>query len=337
MPVRKIRIAITLGDPAGVGPEIITKAIHEYMRRDVFFIVIGRAKFLKIHYPALFKSLLPIPCDDINSTTQLPRSYRGFLVDVQNELPIPQPGKGTVNTGAESLQYIDTAIELWKHHFIDAIVTAPVSKSLIEKSGTSFSGHTEYIANKIGEKDPYMMMYSKKYRVILCTTHIPISRIETSLTTEKIVNTIIAGKSAITAIDGKEPKIAICGLDPHCGDDGAISNFDKDITINAVQMAKNLNANVQGPFSADTLFLPHNWAQYNLVVAMYHDQGLIPFKMLAFDRGVNVTLGLSLVRTSVDHGTGFDIAGKGIANHRSMYEAIALAKKLSQIKMIKGL
>jgi 4-hydroxy-L-threonine phosphate dehydrogenase PdxA len=173
-----------------------------------------------------------------------------------------------------------------------------------------------------------MMMFSKKYRVLLVTTHVPVSSVTSLINEKNIYNTIITGSAAISSIDRSEIKIAVAGLDPHCGDDGAIGDFDKNVTRKAVESARADGINAEGPLSADTLFIPGKWKTYNLAIAQYHDQGLIPFKMLAFDRGVNVTLGLSLVRTSVDHGTAFDIAGSGRASHMSMIEAVKLACKL---------
>ncbi|MCX7678137.1 MAG: 4-hydroxythreonine-4-phosphate dehydrogenase PdxA, partial [Spirochaetes bacterium] len=332
LPARNIRIGITLGDPAGVGPEIIEKALHKVYLRNAHFVIIARSTILFTYYPQLAKLLTPVSHSELSTKSDGNSESKFYIFDVTNDFPIPQLGRGTILTGAESLQYIDTAIELWKRGLIDAIVTAPVSKSLIEKSGTRFSGHTEYFAEKIGEKNPVMMMFSEKYRVILCTTHLPVSKVENQLTIEKIVHTIVVGNNAIKAIDGIAPKVAVCGLDPHCGDDGAISTFDREITTRAVDEARKQKINVSGPYAADTLFMSPHWEKYDLVVAMYHDQGLIPFKMRAFDRGVNVTLGLSLIRTSVDHGTAFDIAGKQMANPTSMIEAISLAAKLATEK-----
>ncbi len=328
MPDRKARIAVTLGDPAGVGPEIIERAVADPRVQHLSPLIIGRAKFISKRYPGLFKSLAPITPSELSPSTAPSPGRHGYLIDAPNDFPLPSPGAGTSETGAESLLYIDAAIELWKKGLIDAIVTAPVSKSLIEKSGTPFSGHTEYFAEKIGEENPFMMMYSTHYRVILCTTHIPLHKVQDSLSVERISEVISAGRQALRAIDGKEPKIAVCGLDPHSGDDGAIGSFDRTVTSNAIERSREAGIDVHGPFAADTLFLSERWGQFDLAVAQYHDQGLIPFKMLAFDTGVNVTLGLSLVRTSVDHGTAFDIAGKGIARHSSMVEAILLAEKL---------
>ncbi len=332
MPVRNVRIAVTLGDPAGVGPEIIEKAIADSRILHLSPLIIGRAKFIEQRYPALFKSLALISPPELTRSTAPSFGCPGYLIDVPNDFLLPSPGTGTPETGAESLLYIDAAIELWKKGLIDAIVTAPVSKSLIEKAKTPFSGHTEYFAAKIGEENPFMMMYADHYRVILCTTHIPLHRVRGALSVERIAEVISAGRQALRAIDGKEPKIAVCGLDPHSGDDGAIGSFDRTVTAKAIERAREAGIDVHGPFAADTLFLPDRWKQFDLVVAHYHDQGLIPFKMLAFDTGVNVTLGLSLVRTSVDHGTAFDIAGKGIARYSSMVEAILLAEKLVYLR-----
>ena len=232
----------------------------------------------------------------------------------------------------ESLNYLHHALNLLKNNALDAIVTGPVSKGYIEKSGTPFTGHTEYIADYFNEKNPVMMMFSQKYRVIVATTHIPVSEINNMINQAYLLNVIKKGHNSIKQIDGTHIKIAITGLDPHCGDEGAIGNFDAEITLRAVLSAREAGINIEGPFAADTLFIADTWKKYNLVIAHYHDQGLIPFKMLAFDNGVNVTLGLSVTRTSVDHGTAYDIAGKGKANFSSMVEAIKLAYRLEVMK-----
>ncbi len=211
---------------------------------------------------------------------------------------------------------------------IDAIVTGPVNKSLIEK-WVPFMGHTEYIAKQIHEDNPRMLMYSGKYNVMLVSTHVPVFKLKDVIDYNVLLQTIQICEKSLTRIMKKKPKIALCGLDPHCGDDGAIGNFDKDITAKAVKDAQAQGVIIEGPFSADTIFIPQRWAHYDCVIAHYHDQGLIPFKMLAFDEGVNVTVGLSVIRTSVDHGTAFDIAGKDCADYSSMKKAIELASYLA--------
>lgn len=327
---RKITIGITIGDPAGIGPEIALKAVNELHVSGAIYIIIGRHEILKKHYPNLIKEfeILKEP-----PSINLLHGKKYFL-DITSNLPVPEPGTGDIDTGKESKEYIDQAVTLWKSGIINAVVTGPVNKGFIEKSGTSFSGHTEYIAALINEEAPYMLMYSRHYRVLLVTTHVPVFDLRGLINQETIYNTIVTGHRAISQIDGKKAKIAITGLDPHCGDDGAIGNFDRDITSAAVKRARSEGIDIEGPFAADTLFMPQKWKLYNLIIAHYHDQGLIPFKTLAFDSGVNITLGLSIVRTSPDHGTAYDIAGKGIAAYGSMTEAIKIAEKLVNLKNV---
>ncbi len=316
-----LKIGITAGDPAGIGPEVALKAVNALNDNEIIPIIIGRRAAFQKNYPGLFK--------DYAAANHSPSVQPGkkYLYDVDISLPAPVPGAGSPETGRESLACVDAALELWRSGSIDAVVTGPVSKGHIEKSGVPFTGHTEYIAAKTGG-DPFMMMFSEKYRVILVTTHVPVSDIIRSINHERLLKVIGAGYESIRLIDGEEMKLAIAGLDPHCGDDGAIGTFDRDVTRIAVAAARGKGIPIEGPFAADTLFIPETWERYNLLIAHYHDQGLVPFKMLAFDSGVNVTLGLPIVRTSVDHGTAYDIAGKNIARWRSMTEAIRLAKLL---------
>lgn len=321
---REVRkLGVTAGDPAGIGPEVALKAINALDDDSIIPVLIGRSSALKTNYPGLFSGYQVMSPGNAGPVTG-----QKYLHDVPLDLPVPRPGAGSVDTGREALACIDAAMELWRAGAIDAVVTAPVSKSLIEKTGVPFTGHTEYIAEKIGETTPLMMMFSEKFRVLLASTHVPVSGITACLGLDRILHVIRTGYDSIRSIDGGTVRLAVTGLDPHCGDDGAIGTFDRDVTARAVSMAREEGIPIDGPFAADTLFIPAAWERYNLVVAHYHDQGLIPFKMLAFDEGVNVTLGLSMVRTSVDHGTAFDIAGKDMARWNSMTEAIRLAKRL---------
>lgn len=317
-----LKIGITAGDPAGVGPEVALKAIDALHDNEIVPIIIGRRSAFQKNYPGLLRDY------ESANDRQAAQSGKKYLYDVPGSSPAPVPGAGSPETGRESLACIDVALELWRSGGIDAVVTGPVSKSFIEKSGVSFSGHTEYIAAKIGGGDPFMMMFSEKYRVLLASTHVPVSDIMSHISHERLLSVMRAGYDSIRMIDVGEVRIAIAGLDPHCGDDGAIGTFDRDVTHRAVADARGRGIPIEGPFAADTLFIPGTWGRYNLVIAHYHDQGLIPFKLLAFDTGVNVTLGLPIVRTSVDHGPAFDIAGKNIASSSSMTEAIRLAKLL---------
>ena len=321
-------IGITLGDPAGVGPEIALKTIKSLDQTSTPFIpvLIGSADVLKQYHSLYEKNntvTIPATLDE-----RIQDSNGPFICDIPLSADVPVPGKGNIDTGRDSLRYVNIALDLWISGVIDCMVTGPVNKSLIEKSGVVFTGHTEYIADYIGEKNPCMLMYSEKYRVILVTTHIPLSHVSGEVTAERIRQVALTANDAISKIEGRPVKIAVCGLDPHCGDEGAIGTFDMEVTRPVIEELKGHGIKISGPFAADTVFMPEKWETYDCVVALYHDQGLIPFKVLAFDRGVNVTLGLSIIRTSVDHGTAFDIAGKNIAGHSSMVEACNLAYSL---------
>ena len=317
-----LKIGISAGDPAGIGPEVILKALHAHLSPHVVPVVIGSADVFSAHYRELFTDLTILSSpDEIDPL----HKGMGFFIDVPHDGPVPEPGRGSLHTGRESLKYINAALDLWKSGYVDALVTAPVSKAFIEASGTPFTGHTEYIAHYTGGGDPYMMMYSSRYRVILATTHIPLAGVPRAVSCGRLKDVMRAGYRAMEAIDGGRVRLAVTGLDPHCGDDGAIGSFDREVTVRAVEEARSEGMQIEGPFAADTLFIPSKWEQYNCVVAHYHDQGLIPFKLLAFDEGVNVTLGLDITRTSVDHGTAFDIAGKDRAAYTSMVEAIKVA------------
>lgn len=323
-----VRTGITLGDPAGIGPEISIQALQEIQGTGIQPVLIARKEVLRKRFPDFLLHARIAESEQHLASLLAAQDDSCIVFDVPLNLPLPTPGNGTVYTGSESKAYIDRAVELWESGLIDAIVTGPVSKGLIEKSGCPFTGHTEYIAEKINERDPFMLMYSDEYRVLLATTHLPLASVVPALSVDRLLATIETGHRAIHAIDGKPGKLVITGLDPHCGDEGAIGNFDIHITAEAVARAKRRGIDITGPLSADTLFMPDVWRKYSLAIVHYHDQGLIPFKMLAFDNGVNITLGLSVVRTSVDHGTAFDIAGKNIARHSSMVAALKSAQKL---------
>ena len=317
-----LRIGISAGDPAGIGPEVILKALHARSFHQVVPVVIGSADVFSAHYGELFTDLTIVSSpDEIDPS----RRDTAYFIDVPSDGPVPEPGRGSAHTGRESLKYINTALDLWQSNRIDALVTAPVSKACIEASGTPFTGHTEYIAHYTGGGEPYMMMYSSRYRVILATTHIPLADVPGAVSCERLKDVIRVGYRTMEALDGGGVRLAITGLDPHCGDGGAIGSFDRNVTTRAVDEARSEGIQIEGPFAADTLFIPSKWEQYNCVVVHYHDQGLIPFKLLAFDDGVNITLGLDITRTSVDHGTAFDIAGKDRAAYTSMVEAIKVA------------
>ena len=327
----RLRAGITMGDPAGVGPEVALKAVNDLRETEgIIPLIIGRDAVLRELYGELAAGSEVVDLDRCGEHRFEPG--KRYIVNVDAPYPLPRQGEGSARTGSESRLYIDAALGLWKRGVIDVLVTGPVNKGCIQKSGIEFTGHTEYIARALGEERPYMMMYSRDFRVLLVTTHIPVSTVPEAVTPDTVLAAIRAGHRAAMSIDGAPVRLAIAGLDPHCGDDGAIGGFDAAVTADAVKKARAEGIDIDGPYAADTLFIPRRWRSYNLVIAHYHDQGLIPFKVLAFDTGVNVTLGLSITRTSVDHGTGYDIAGKGLASHLSMLGAIRLACDLERGK-----
>jgi 4-hydroxythreonine-4-phosphate dehydrogenase len=323
--IRKPKVAITIGDPAGIGPEVTLKALRDFETLPCIPLVICRVEVLQKFYQHLMPSWDVLDFDKVKSSTDI---QKPTFINIHVDAPIPQPSCGSQLTGKESLAYIDAAIDLWKLKIINAMVTGPVNKSLVEK-WVPFIGHTEYIAQHIHEDNPRMLMYSGKYNVMLVTTHVPVFKLKDVIGYDVLLQTVHICQHSMGRIMKKKPKIAMCGLDPHCGDQGAIGNFDIDVTAKVIKDAQLKGIIIEGPFSADTIFIPQRWEHYDCVIAHYHDQGLIPFKMLAFDEGVNVTVGLSVIRTSVDHGTAFDIAGKYCAGYSSMKKAIELASLLA--------
>jgi 4-hydroxythreonine-4-phosphate dehydrogenase len=247
---------------------------------------------------------------------------------------VPKLKIGHVSTeaGRASIKYVERAIDLAMDGKVDAIATAPINKESVRKAGYRFSGHTELLAQRTKAKHYAMMFLSDSIRIMLVTTHIPLSHVPKELDKKKIVDKIKLADSELKKLLGKAPKIGVAGLNPHAGEGGIFGSEEARIIKPAVEEAKKLGIDVKGPISADAIFYLANIGMFDIVIAMYHDQGLIPLKLLSFNRSVNVTVGLPIIRTSVDHGTGFDIAGKGWANPGSMVQAIKVAAIMAQKK-----
>lgn len=324
-------IGITMGDPAGIGPEIIASAltaplVHQICRP----VVIGDSGIMKKAL-ALKKSLLQI--HEISSPSQ--GLFTHGAVDLINLSTIPwksvQPGNPSRETGQAMVNYITRAADLAISGEIDAMVTAPVTKTALKMAGCRFHGHTELIAERTGTKEYAMMLAGEKLKVVLVTIHIPLSEVSAKLTVDNILKTIkIAGTSLKQRFGIAKPAIAVAGLNPHAGEDGMFGNEEISLILPAVTEAKepkfhNGEFDVEGPFPPDTIFYHAAQGKYDCVVCMYHDQGLIPFKLLHFSDGVNTTLGLPIIRTSVDHGTAYDIAWQGRADHSSLVQAVKMA------------
>ncbi len=324
-------IAVTQGDPSGVGPEVILKSFLKDSIRSLPLIVIGDLTVMEY-----YKKLTKISGFNIKGIS-FPDEYK-FDKETLTVLDLGivsrdsiKPGKGSGESGKSAFQYISKAIDSAAQKKISAIVTAPINKEALQDAGYKYSGHTEIFAHKTSSSNYAMLLYSPDLSVIHATTHVSLSQAVKNISKERIECCIQLAHDSMAKISGKEnPRIAVAGLNPHAGENGLFGDEEVRIIKPAVLNFQDKGINVSGPIPPDTVFLKALNGDYDIVVAMYHDQGHIPFKMVAFDNGVNITVGMPVIRTSVDHGTAFDIAGKGIAKEQSMVEAILLASRLSQ-------
>jgi 4-hydroxythreonine-4-phosphate dehydrogenase len=286
----KPRIALTAGDPAGIGPEIAAKAAVD-------------ERVLAACEPVLYAP------DALDTFT---------------------PGELSAAAGRAAYDTIVRAVRDAQAGVVHGIATAPVNKLAFARAGLPWKGHTDLLAHLCEVKRVAMLFHSPQLNVVLATVHIPLREVATVLTRELVVETIRLTVSALPAFGIAKPRVALAGLNPHAGEDGLLGSEDEATLRPAVAEARAFNADVTGPLPADTVFSRAARGEFDVVIACYHDQGLIPVKLLAFGRAVNVTIGLPIVRTSVDHGTAFDIAGKGIADPGSMIEAVLLAARLAR-------
>ena len=321
-------IGITMGDPVGIGPEIILLALREASIFNVCRpLVIGDAQRLKAAMQCV-ESHLAI------NTVKTPDNglYKCGSIDVISLSKFDSIktfwGKPTVQTGKAMVAYITAAIDMATRGSIAAIVTCPINKMAMKMAGFSYNGHTELLAERTKTEKYAMMLAGNRLRVVLVTIHMPLREVAAFLSTEKILQTIRITWNALYERFGlKEPRIAVAGLNPHAGEGGMFGDEEENIIAPAIHLAGEEGFNVSGPFPPDTLFYYAAKGDYDAVVCMYHDQGLIPFKMLHFNDGVNTTLGLPIIRTSVDHGTAYDIAGTGKAEPGSLAAAINMAAR----------
>jgi len=323
------RIAITMGDPAGIGPEICLRALgDEELRRECIPIVFGDAGVLR---RAAEVCSLPTPEQFVTDAAQL-RNLTGPAVYDLKAIDARQVTPGTVDasTGAAAYQYLEAAIELAKQGLVDAVCTAPIHKEALRSAGVPHAGHTEILAARTDNARACMMLTSQTVTCSLVTSHLGYRDVPQALSMERVLEVIELTAAAMRRMRGHEPRIVVCGLNPHAGEHGLFGGGEEERIIGpAVEAAVERGFDVCGPLAPDTAFLPARLKETDAYVCMYHDQGLIPLKMLAFDSAINITLGLPIVRTSVDHGTALDIAWQGKANPNSLYEAIRLAARLS--------
>ena len=282
------RVGITVGDPSGIGPEIAAKAAAD-------------ARVLTACEPVVFGPVGAGP----------------FV-----------PGVLSAEAGRAAYDTICTAVRDVQSGRIDAIATAPVSKLAFAKAGLPWKGHTDLLGHLTGSRRVAMMFWSGPLKVVLATVHIPLAEVSGAITGELLSGIIDLTASELPRFGVRSPRLALAGLNPHAGEDGLLGEEDDRVLKPAVEAARGRGVQISGPYPGDTVFLRASRGEFDAVIACYHDQGLIPVKLLAFGESVNVTLGLPIIRTSVDHGTAFDIAGKGVADPSSMIAATLLAARL---------
>jgi len=318
---RGIKIGITQGDPNGIGYEVIIKTLADDRMLELCTpIIYGSTSALKQHVDQVetegfsFNTISETKEAIENSTNFINCSEEDFKVEL---------GTGTKKSGESAFLALQKAVIDLKNGEIDVLVTAPINKDNIQSEKFTFPGHTEYLADQDGDNESLMFMVSDKLKISVVTGHIPLSEISQAISTELILNKIVSmEKSLKLDFSIRKPKIAVLGLNPHAGDNGLLGKEDQEIILPAIAQAKEKGILAYGPFSADGFFGSGAYTKYDGVTAMYHDQGLIPFKTIAFGEGTNFTAGLSFVRTSPDHGTGFDIAGQNKADESSLRQAI---------------
>jgi 4-hydroxythreonine-4-phosphate dehydrogenase len=284
------KIALTVGDPAGIGPEIVAKAAADPSVRAVC-------------EPIVFAP----PAD-----------------------PAIRPGEVSAAAGRAAYDTIVRAVEAAKRGDVDAVVTAPVNKLAFSRAGLEWKGHTDLLAHLCGDAKVAMMFHSPQLKVVLLTVHVPLVEVSAKITPELVDETVALTVDAMALFGQQRPRLALAGLNPHAGEGGVIGTEDDRVLAPAVDRARARGVNITGPVPGDTVFVRASRGEFDCVIACYHDQGLIPVKLLAFGTAVNVTIGLPIIRTSVDHGTAFDIAGKGVADPGSMIAAVTLAAEMAQ-------
>ncbi|MEY3084199.1 MAG: hypothetical protein RL037_379 [Bacteroidota bacterium] len=314
-------VGITIGDINGIGPEVIVKALSDNRILSSFTpIVYGTNKVISYYKKSL--NLLDLNYQTIKSASEAQIKKINLINVISEEVEIT-PGVPTEISGMISFKALEKATQDLSEGKIDLLVTAPISKENIQKSGFNFPGHTEYLAEMAGVDEALMVLISQELRVALVTTHIPVSEISKHLTKERLTQKVKLLEATLKKdFNIIKPKIAVFGLNPHAGENGKIGAEEQQVISPVIQNLKNEGILVYGPFAADGFFGSHARNQYDGVLAMYHDQGLAAFKALAFEDGVNYTAGLPIIRTSPDHGTAFDISGKGLASEQSMRSAI---------------
>lgn len=332
----KIIVGISQGDINGIGLEVIIKTFLDPQIFDICTpVVFGSNKTASFHRKAL--NIEDFSFNQIKDLSEI-NHKRANIINVYEEDVTIELGKQTPDGGKYAFLSLEAAAYALAQKKIDVLVTAPINKENIQSPDFKFPGHTEYLEDRFGDGNSIMFLVSDDLRVAVVTGHIPVTRVAQELSPEKILKKIQSlNKSLITDFEVRKPKIAVLGLNPHAGDNGVIGDEEKNIIIPAINKAKDEGMLVYGPYPADGFFGNGTYKQFDAVLAMYHDQGLIPFKTIAFNNGVNFTAGLPVVRTSPDHGTAYDIAGKNQASEESFRRAIYAAIDIYKVRKQYGL
>lgn len=316
-----IRIGITIGDPAGVGPELIVKLL-DHLDPQKAYIVYGEKKIIKhaqelLEKNAYIKDIYTL--DEVKS----PGIYIADLDICETERPMP-----SLTSGKVAVAYLGRAVVDAVYRKIHGLLTMPINKFWAKLAGFSYEGQTEFLAQAFSTKDYAMLMYSERIKVLLLSTHLPLSEAIAHVKKEKVEQKVRLVVREFKRLFGYEPSVGVLGLNPHAGEMGQIGREDMEEILPAVEKLKGEGFKVEGPLSPDSAFLKPD--AFDVFLCMYHDQGLIPFKIFAFNEGVNLTIGIPFVRTSPDHGTAYDIAWKGIAEVSSSLNALKLCEKLAE-------
>ena len=321
----KLVVGISQGDGNGIGYEVIIKSLADARTLESFTPVIYGSSKIFGFYRKQLHDIEQLDTYVISSA----KDAKAKKINIVNCLPdtvYVEPGQSTPEAAKSAMTALERAVEDLKAGLIDVLVTAPINKRAMDKEGFGYTGHTEYLQNKLGAKEVCMIMVSERLKIGVVTGHIPLKDVAARITKENILAKLrLMNESLKKDFCIDRPKIAVLGLNPHCGDGGLLGDEEQNIILPAVMAAQEEDILAFGPYSADGYFCLGHYSRYDATLAMYHDQGLAPFKALSFEDGVNFTAGLPYIRTSPDHGTAYDMAGRDIADPRSMMSAIYTA------------
>jgi 4-hydroxythreonine-4-phosphate dehydrogenase len=331
----KIIVGISQGDINGIGLEVIIKTFLDPQMFEICTpVVFGSQKTASFHRKAL--NIEDFSFNQIRDTSEI-NHKRANIINVYEDEPNVELGKQTAIGGSYALKSLEAAAYALSQKKIDVLVTAPINKENIQSPDFKFPGHTEYLDEMFGDGNSLMFLVSDTLKVAVATGHIPVTHVAQALSQEKILKKLqVLHKSLIQDFQVRKPKIAVLGLNPHAGDNGVIGNEEQSIIVPAINKSKEEGMLVYGPYPADGFFGNGTYKSFDAVLAMYHDQGLIPFKTIAFNNGVNFTAGLPIVRTSPDHGTAYDIAGKNMASEESFRKAVYMAIDIYKTRRMYG-